>query len=92
MIRATSRNGYLGVVSAFLELDLAAQLAGIKVPAHFIGGAEDRVGGPEQLMRGLAAEIEGASYAAIPNAAHIANIQNPQEFNRVLLEFLERQS
>lgn len=89
MIRATSRAGYLGVVSAFLELDLGDRLSAIDVPTLFIGGAEDRVGGPEALMRGLAAKVKGADYVAIPNAAHIANIQNPRAFNAVLLSFLE---
>jgi pimeloyl-ACP methyl ester carboxylesterase len=32
--------------------------------------------------------VPGARHAAIPDAAHIANIQNPGGFNRALGDFL----
>jgi 3-oxoadipate enol-lactonase len=92
MIRGTSAQGYLGVVDAFLQLDEAEGLAAIGVPALLMGGAEDKVGGPPSLMSALAAEIPGARYEPIPRAAHIANIQNPQDFNRTLRRFLEQAS
>ncbi|MGE0873941.1 MAG: alpha/beta fold hydrolase [Burkholderiales bacterium] len=89
MIRATSRDGYLGLVAAFLELDLEDRLHLIRVPTLFLGGAEDRVGGPEELMRRLAGMVPGAAYVEVPGAAHIANLQNADGFNRRLLEFLD---
>lgn len=88
MIRATSMDGYLGLVAAFLGLDLEESLHRITVPTLFLGGAEDRVGGPEELMRRLAARIPGAQYVAVPGAAHIANLQNAAAFNERLLAFL----
>jgi 3-oxoadipate enol-lactonase len=91
MIRATSREGYLGVVSAFLGLDLEDRLGAIGAPTLYIGGADDKLGGPAELMRGLAAKVPGARFAAVPEAAHIANIQNPSGFNRILREFLDAQ-
>jgi len=51
--------------------------------------AEDKLGGPPDLMKGLSGKIKGARHASVPNAAHIANIQNPEGFNRVLGEFLK---
>jgi pimeloyl-ACP methyl ester carboxylesterase len=42
-------------------------------------------------MAGLAAKVPGARHAAIPDAAHIANIQNPDGFNRVLVDFLRQE-
>lgn len=91
MIRATSREGYLGVVSAFLNLDLEDRIDRIHVPTLFVGGAEDRIGGPASVMQGLADKVAGARFAAVPDAAHIANVQNPQDFNRILLSFLDAQ-
>jgi 3-oxoadipate enol-lactonase len=41
------------------------------------------------LMAGLAAKVPGARHVSVPNAAHIANIQNPKGFNRVLEDFLQ---
>ena len=88
MIRATSKEGYLGLVAAFLGLDLEQRIDRIRIPTLFLGGAEDRLGGPESIMRRLAARVAGARYVSVPGAAHIANLQNEAEFNRALLAFL----
>jgi len=92
MIRSTSREGYLGLVEAFIALDLEDRLGSIKAPTLFLGGAEDRVGGPEELMRRLAEKVEGSRYVAVPGAAHIANLQNAAAFNRELAAFLGARS
>jgi 3-oxoadipate enol-lactonase len=88
MIRGTSQQGYLGTVAAFVGLDLEDELGRIQAPTLFVGGAEDKVGGPEALMRKLAARVPGASYSPIPRAAHIANLQNETDFNATLRQFL----
>jgi len=89
MIRRTSRDGYLGCAGAFLGLDLEDRLPQIRSRAIYISGAEDKMGGPPALMAGLAAKVPGARHVSVPKAAHIANIQNPDGFNRVLVDFLE---
>lgn len=88
MIRGTSVDGYLGVVSAFVNLNIENQLKNIKVPTMLMGGAEDRVGGPEDIMREIAAKIPGTIYTPVPGAAHIANLQSPEAFNQILFQFL----
>ncbi len=88
MIRSTTQEGYMGVTEAFLGLDAEAELGSIKAPTLYVSGAEDRLGGPPALMEGLAAKVKGARHVSVPNAAHIANIQNPEGFNRVLMDFL----
>ena len=88
MIRGTTQEGYMGVTAAFLGFDVEAELGSIKAPTLFVSGAEDKLGGPPALMEGLAAKVKGARHVSVPNAAHIANIQNPEGFNRVLTEFL----
>jgi len=88
MIRGTSQAGYLGNVAAFLGLDMEDEIYRIQAPTLFVGGAEDKVGGPEALMRGLAARVPGASYTPVPRAAHIANLQNEADFNAILRRFL----
>ena len=69
-------------MSAFVGLDLEDELGRIRAPTLFVGGAEDKSGGPEMLMRGLAAKVPGASYVPVPQAAHIANVQNEAGYNR----------
>ena len=54
----------------------------------YVSGAEDARGGPPPLMQALAAKVPGARHASVPGASHIANIQNPAGFNRVVADFL----
>jgi 3-oxoadipate enol-lactonase len=89
MIRRTTSEGYLGVSAAFLGLDVEDRLHEIKAPALYVSGAEDKLGGPPDLMENLSKRIKDARHVSVPNAAHIANIQNPEGFNRVLREFLK---
>ena len=89
MIRGTTQEGYMGVTAAFLGLDIEDRLGSIKAPTLYVSGAEDKLGGPPALMEGLAKKIKGARHVSVPNAAHIANIQNPEGFNRVLSDFLK---
>ena len=88
MVRGTSVPGYLGCAGAFLGLALEDRLPRIQAKTMYISGAEDQRGGPPALMAGLAAKVPGARHVSVPNAAHIANIQNPDGFNRVLADFL----
>ena len=89
MIRRTSVQGYLGCAGAFLGLALEDKLPLIKARTLYLSGADDHRGGPSQLMVGLAARVPGARHAAIPDAAHIANMQNPDGFNRLVMDFLK---
>jgi 3-oxoadipate enol-lactonase len=91
MIRGTTTFGYLGVTAAFLGLDLEDKLGQIKAPTLYISGAEDKIGGPSELMSELAKKVPGAQHRSIEKAAHIANIQNPTRYNAVLGDFLRRQ-
>ena len=88
MVRGTSLDGYLGCVAAFVGLDLEDELHRIQAPTLLVGGAEDKSGGPEVLMRGLAALVPGAAYVPVPHAAHIANVQNSDAYNHIVREFL----
>ncbi len=88
MIRGTNPLGYYGCIAAFLTLDFSAGLSRIAVPTLFVSGADDRLGGPPEIMAGLAAAVPGARHVSVPHAAHIANIQNPDGFNAILAGFL----
>lgn len=88
MIRRTSKDGYVGCVQAFLSLDLEKKIQNIRVPAHYLSGADDKLGGPPHIMQRLADTVPGARHSSVPNAAHIANIQNPGGFNLAMTEFL----
>jgi 3-oxoadipate enol-lactonase len=89
MIRRTSVPGYLACARAFMGLALEERLPLIKARTLYLSGADDHRGGPPPLMAGLAAKVPGARHASVPDAAHIANIQNPEGFNRLLVDFLK---
>lgn len=88
MIRGTNPLGYYGCIAAFLTLDFSDGLKDITAPTLFVSGADDHLGGPPPIMAGLAEVVPGAHHRSVPNAAHIANIQNPNGFNSILSGFL----
>lgn len=88
MIRRTTLEGYLGVTAAFLGLNVEDKLGRITAPTLYVSGADDKLGGPPDLMRRLSGKVSGARHVSVPKAAHIANIQNEAGFNAVLGEFL----
>jgi pimeloyl-ACP methyl ester carboxylesterase len=68
--------------------DYSGDLPKIKVPALIIVGHEDSirpVTDAEFMHRGIA----NSRLEVIEDAAHLTNMEQPEEFNRVLLEFLK---
>jgi pimeloyl-ACP methyl ester carboxylesterase len=61
----------------------------LKIPTLVISGALDHA---ENLRAaGIMAEaIPGARYVTIPENAHVPNMETPQRFNQIVLEFLQR--
>lgn len=70
--------------------DHTANLDGISVPAMVIHGEQDALM-PVDGARKMAEAISDAVFAAIPNAGHVAPIENPQAVNRALRDFLTNQ-
>jgi len=63
------------------------RLAEIRTPTLVIVGDEDVV--PiQQLAETLATSIPGAKKAVIHNTAHHPNMEQPEQFNRIVLDFL----
>ncbi len=74
-----------GILTQFDD-QVIASLPGIAVPTLVIVGEDDTpfLDG----SRYMASKIPGARLAVIPDAAHAPNLANPEEFERVLTEFL----
>jgi pimeloyl-ACP methyl ester carboxylesterase len=60
----------------------------LRVPTLCIAGRHDPVGKPEEMQK-LAAMIPGAQFSVIEDAGHYAWAEQPDAFNRVLLDFLK---
>lgn len=70
-----------------LEPPAITRLAEIRVPTLLIVGDYD-IPDKHELARQLASEIPQAQQVVIPGAAHVINMEQPAEFNRIVLDFL----
>jgi len=89
LILATPVAGYVGCCHAIPKIDLTARLKEIRCPALVIVGAEDP-GTPPAMAREIHDNLPGSEYVEIPGAAHLANLEQPQAFDRALGDFLAR--
>lgn len=63
------------------------RLTELRMPTLLIVGDHD-IPDKIELTKQLAAEIPQAQLAIIPGVAHVPNMEKPQEFNRIVLDFL----
>ena len=88
MFLATPRETYVRYCEILREFDLRGKLGAVQAPTLAVAGAEDPTSPPEQV-EALAEEIPNASFVSIPRAAHMANVECPNEFNDALRAHLE---
>lgn len=80
--------GVIGALHGMAERpDATASLAQIAVPTLVITGADDTLIPPEESEK-LAGVIRGAQLNLIPHAGHLVAVEQPEEFNHVLQEWL----
>jgi 3-oxoadipate enol-lactonase len=85
LILATPVAGYVGCGRAIMGLNTTARLKDIKVPVLAITGNDDGAAGGTKF---IGETVPGAKFVGIPQASHIANVEQPEAFNRALREFL----
>jgi pimeloyl-ACP methyl ester carboxylesterase len=89
IILATSPRGIADALAGLAaRADSTPTLREIRVPTLVVVGAEDQltpVAEAEALHRGIA----GSRLAVIARAGHLANLENPAEFNRELSGFVQ---
>jgi 3-oxoadipate enol-lactonase len=85
LIRSTPVPGYVGCCHAISKLNTTARLKEIKPPVLAIAGEQDAAA---PGTRYIGENVPGAKLVMIPQAAHIANIEQAETFNRALREFL----
>lgn len=78
-----------GQLAMAQRADATAWLSEINVPTLFVVGEHDEITPPEE-MRCNADRVANATYLEIPAAGHMAPLENPGDFNRGLIEFLDR--
>lgn len=85
LIQRTPVPGYVGCCHAISNLNTTARLKEIKRPVLAIAGEQDAAA---PGTRYIGENVPGAKLVMIPQAAHIANIEQAETFNRALREFL----
>ncbi|HDQ04558.1 MAG TPA: alpha/beta hydrolase [Deltaproteobacteria bacterium] len=68
------------------KMDLTEKVKIINLPSMIMCGEEDKMT-PPQLSRDIAASIKGSKTCFIKNAGHMVMMENPEEFNKALIDF-----
>jgi len=84
---ATPTEGYIACCGALAAWDFRSELVAVSVPTLVVVGEQDPSTPPEHA-RAIADGIPGARLVVIPNAAHLVNVEQPDAFNRAVLDHL----
>ena len=79
--------GYASCCDALATADVTADLGRVQAPTLVLAGAEDPVVPPESATATMKA-VRGSSLCVLAGAAHLANVEQPDTFNRVVLDHL----
>src|SRR5438309_480641 len=88
MMRSTAPVAWIGALEAMKQRpDRTDGLAAISVPVLVVVGEGDVIAPPE-VAETMVKAIPGAHLEVVPDAGHVANLENPDVFNRALTDFL----
>jgi 3-oxoadipate enol-lactonase len=82
-----SSEGYAACCEAVGAFDFHSDLGRVAVPTLVVHGEDDPVTPPEVIDE-LATRIPDVRTAAVPDAAHLANVEQPAAFNAAVLAHL----
>jgi len=86
MLLKTDPHGLAGSYAAVRDMDMRRSLALISSPTLVVGGKYDTVTLPEHSE--LIARTVPAAKLSLLSAVHLSNVERPDEFNSILLDFL----
>ena len=78
---------YVKAIEAIVEFDSSDLPERIRVPTLLVGGTHDKVI-PLSHMRDMERAIPGAELAVLHGAGHLLNLEQADEFNRLVARFL----
>jgi 3-oxoadipate enol-lactonase len=87
MLEAVPSEGYAACCEALALWDARGELGAISARTLVVAGERD-IATPPADGAFLAESIPGAILTVLPGAAHLANIEQPELFERALVEFL----
>lgn len=78
---------YRRALEAILSFDRRAELAQIQVPTLLLAGEHDR-NAPPAVMKKMAEAIPRSTFLEMPGVGHLLNLEAPDEFDSLVLNFL----
>lgn len=81
------KESYIKSIEASVHGDHEVFFEKIRHPSLVVVGSDDRLT-PPSMAEKIAALVPGAKLHVIEGAGHLANIEKPEEFDRVVLDFL----
>lgn len=88
IMASQSPEGVAAALEAMRDREDSTELLGtIDVPVALLCGTEDQITPPEG-MKAMASRIPDATWFPIRAAGHLANLENPEQFNAALVAFL----
>ena len=88
VIASTSKRVYIESAESACAQDYTSMLPSIKVPVLLVSGELDYITPPESAMF-MQKRIVGSKLEKIRGVGHLPNRENPDEFNKVLFNFLK---
>lgn len=80
---------YTASAESCFRIDLVDSLAKIAKPTLVLIGEKDEKT-PIDYSKTIAQSIPNSNLHIIPRAKHLSNVDEPQAFNRLVMEFVER--
>lgn len=88
-LRSADPEGYAASCDALAAADLRGRAAEVDCPCLVVVGTADAATPPADA-RQLRDLVAGAGYAELEGAGHLANLERPDEFTRLVADFLAR--
>ncbi len=82
--------GYVGCSAAIAGTDFMTTTAALRLPTLGIAGSEDG-STPPDLVKEMVDLVPGSEFALIRGAGHLPCVEKPEEYARILSDFLIRQ-
>lgn len=83
MLANAEPEGYAGCCEAIAAVDLRDRLGSITAPTLAVAGADDP-STPQDHAERVVERVSGARLATVPEAAHLANVEQPEALRRLL--------
>ena len=87
-IAGTTPAGYIGCIDAIRNYEFVPRLPSLKLPVLVVCGADD-AGTPPEANRRIAELVPGGRYEQIAAARHFPNVEHPETFNHIMMDWLK---